>query len=119
MARRGAGAEPSEIAATSRTVLHRFRRGDRPPVHPRSPFELRIRGGPRVSRPVPVHPGSAAYDVPEPAVDDAPVRRIRVGGGYERTFQIPPLAGSDRTFHRVPLSDAHGIRLRLSPREGR
>src|SRR5512141_604731 len=104
MARRGAGADPWQIAAASRTVLHRVRRGDRPPVHSRSPFELRLRGGPRVPRTIPVHPGGATHDVPGPIVDDAAVRRIRVGGGYEHTVQVPPLAGPDRALHRVPLS---------------
>ena len=44
----------------------------------------RLRARPRRSRAVPVHARRAADDVPRPALDDAPVRRLRHGGGDER-----------------------------------
>ena len=58
----------------------------------------RARRGPRPgpARRVPVHPRRPADDVPQPLLDDAPVRGLRHGRGDQPALPLPPGAGPDR-----------------------
>ena len=67
---------------------------------------------PRVPRPVPVHARRAADDVPRPAVDHAPVRRLRHAGGHQPALQVPARARHDRPLHRLRYAGADGLRRR-------
>ena len=62
----------------------------------------------------PVHPRAVPGHVPRPAVDDPPVRRLRLGGGVERALPLPPRARPDRPLDRVRPADAARLRLRRS-----
>ena len=68
---------------------------------------------------LPLHAGRPAGHVPRPALDDAPVRRVRDGGGDERAVQVPPGSRADRAVLRLRPADPDGLRLRSSPRRGR
>ena len=56
-----------------------------------------------------IHPDG----LPRQAVDDAPVRGLRHGGGHEPALQVPPRPGSDGPLGRLP--SAHALWLRLGP----
>ena len=58
-----------------------------------------------------VHPRRPADDVPEPPLDDAPVRRLRDGRGDERALPLPPRPGPDRALGRLRPADPDGLRL--------
>ena len=49
----------------------------------------------RVPGRVPVHARRLPEHVPRPALDDAPVRRLRHGRGHERALPVPPRRGAD------------------------
>ena len=68
---------------------------------------------------VPVHPRHPPHDVPRPALDDAPVRRLRHRRGHQRALQVPARARADRALGRVRLPDADGLRLRPPALRGR
>ena len=54
------------------------------------------------------------------AVDDAPVRRVRYGGGDQRAVPLPARSWADRALDRVRHALADGPRLRLTrARSGR
>ena len=67
----------------------------------------------------PVHARRAPVDVPRAAVDDAPVRRLRHGGGDERALPLPARARPDRPVDGVRHADADGLRLGPSAVAGR
>ena len=80
--------------------LHRGRRRARAGVaarHPRNPA---------------LHPWPVSHDVSRPALDDAPVRRVRVAGGGERTVPLPARTRADGAVRRVRPADTAGVRLR-------
>ena len=60
---------------------------------------------------VPVHARRPADDVPRPAVDDAPVRRVRHRRRVEPPLQVPARAGRQGPVGRVRSADADGPRL--------
>ena len=62
----------------------------------------------------PVHARRLPVDVPRPALDDAPVRRLRHGGGDERALPLPARARPDGPLDGVRHADADGLRLRPS-----
>ena len=66
---------------------------------------------PRPARRVPVHPRRPADDVPQPVLDDAPVRRLRDRRGDEPALPLPARAGPDRAVGRVRPADPDGLRL--------
>ncbi len=76
--------------------------------HPHRP-PLRRRSA---ARGVPLHAGPLRLDVPAQAVDDADVRRVRLGGGHQRP--VPPAAGCWRhgPVDGLRHAHAHGSRLR-------
>ena len=66
---------------------------------------------PRPARRVPVHPRRPADDVPQPLLDDAPVRGLRDGRGDQPALPLPPRAGPDRAVGRLRPADPDGLRL--------
>ena len=61
---------------------------------------------------VPVHPRHPPRRLPRPAVDDAPVRRLRLGRGDEPALPLPPRARPDRPLRGLRPPDPDGLRLR-------
>ncbi len=76
-------------------------------------------GGARPAGRVPVHPRHPPDHVPRPALDHAPVRRVRHRGGHQRALQVPAGARPDGALGRVRFPDADGVRLRPPPLGGR
>ena len=64
-----------------------------------------------------LHPGRLRPDVPDPAVDDAPVLRLRHRRRDQRALPLPPRRRPDRPL--VRLRPAHPDGLRLRPPAGR
>ena len=60
---------------------------------------------------VPVHARALPGHVPRPAVDDPPVRGLRLGRGDERALPLPARARPDRALGRVRPADAARLRL--------
>ena len=52
-------------------------------------------------------------------MDDAPVRRLRLGRGHQPALQVPPRRRSDRPVVRLRPPDPDGLRLRPPPGRGR
>ena len=73
----------------------------------------------RLSRPIPLHPRRAADDVPQPLLDDAPVRGLWHRGRGQRALQIPARPGPDRPQHRLRPGDPDRLRQRRSAGVGR
>ena len=57
----------------------------------------------------PVHPRRAPRDVPQAAVDDAPVRGLRVGEGVQRALPLPARARRDRPEMAFDLPTQLGL----------
>ena len=66
-----------------------------------------------------LHARHLSGHVPRPAVDDPPVRGLRVGRGVERALPLPARAGADGALGRVRPADPARARLRRSARRGR
>ena len=77
------------------------------------------RARPRIPRRAPLHPRRVSVHVPGPAVDDAPVRRLRHRRGDERALPLPAGPRPDRPLDRVRHADPDGPRLRPRPQPGR
>ena len=97
------------------------RRPRRPaPLHglrDRDQGALRARGPARAARTrragrLPIHARGAPRDVPQAALDDAPVRRLRLGEGVQRTLPLPALEGLDRAVDGLRPAHPAGPRLR-------
>ena len=73
----------------------------------------------RQPRRVPVHPRHLSLDVPGPALDDAPVRRLRDGRGDQRALPLPARPRPDRALDRLRHADPDGPRLRPRALPGR
>ncbi|CAA9323976.1 MAG: Methylmalonyl-CoA mutase, partial [uncultured Gemmatimonadaceae bacterium] len=125
--RRGARAAPGRggrVAAAvregveARHALRQLGRRGEPGVHRARPRRARPRGR-RDARNVPVHPRDPPHRLPRQALDDAPVRRLRLGARHQRPVQVPPLAGADGALGGVRLPDAHGLRRRPPALRGR
>ena len=71
-----------------------------------------VRGADRGARRVPLHARDLPEHVPRAAVDDAPVRRLRHGGGDQRALPLPARPRPDRAEHRVRHAQPDGPRLR-------
>ena len=65
---------------------------------------------------VSVHEGHLGGGVPEPVLDDAAVRRVRLGARVEPPVPVPPRTGADGPFGGLRPADADGLRLRRSAR---
>ena len=78
-----------------------------------SPSTRTRRRGPRARAAgrVPVHARPVRGHVPRAAVDDPPVRGLRIGRGDERALPLPARAWADRALGRVRPSDAARLRL--------
>jgi hypothetical protein len=100
------------------TLRHDERHRDRRPLHRRRPRRLGSPTGARLSRRVPVHPRRPADDVPRPAVDDAPVRRLRHGRRDQPPLPLPARAGPDRAVGRLRPADPDGLRPRRAEAAG-
>ena len=92
--------------------------------------EPRLRRGRPAARPpgaagragrLPLHARRAPGDVPRAAVDDAPVRRLRLGQGVQRPLQVPARARVDRALDGLRPADPArpGLRRPALPRRGR
>ena len=68
----------------------------------------------RPARRLSLHARGLPLDVPRPAVDDAPVRRLRHRRGDQRALPLPARARPDRALDRVRHAVADGPRLRLA-----
>ena len=73
----------------------------------------------RPPRRVPVHPRAVPVDVPGPALDDAPVRRLRHGRGDQRALPLPARPRPDGAVGRLRHADPDGLRLRPRPQPRR
>ena len=73
------------------------------------------------ARRLPLHARGTPGDVPQAGLDDAPVRRLRLRAGVQRTLPVPALEGLDRTVDGLRPADPAGARLRQPevPRRGR
>ena len=96
--------------AHRRALLDHLRGRQRAPRDARE-RRARLRARPRLPGRVSVHPRCLSVDVPRPSVDDAPVRRLRHGGGDERPLPLPHGARPDRALDGVRHADPHGLRL--------
>ena len=65
--------------------------------------------------------GAAPRDVPQAALDDAPVRGLRVGQGVQRALPLPAQAGRHRALDGLRPADPArpGLRRPALPRRGR
>ena len=63
--------------------------------------------------------GTVRHHVPHAAVDHAPVRRLRHGGGDQRALPLPAGPRPDGPVRRVRLSHADGVRQRPPAVAGR
>ena len=99
-------------------ALHRF--GHRGPaaLHRGGPSGRPGSGDPRRFS---VHPRRASGDVPQASLDDAPVRRLRLGDGVQRALQVPARAWLHRAVDGLRPADPAGPGLRRPalPRRGR
>src|SRR5579862_9953010 len=129
------GAAPAEAAtrrtapatqARTRTRRAYLRRGDHRPSRNRIWYrrqtglharrrDARAGGAGRVS----VHARPVSRHVPRPAVDDPPVRRLRLGGRVERALPLPARARADGSLDRFRPADAARLRLGRSARARR
>ena len=93
------------------------RAASRNPGHRRD----RLRPPTRLSRRLSVHPRRLPVDVPRAAVDDAPVRGLRLGRGDQRAISVPARPRADGAVDGVRHADADGARLgpRAFARRGR
>ena len=87
-----------------------LRRGRRPP---------RARGAAGRARRVPVHARHPPGHVPRPAVDDAPVRRLRDRRGDQPPLPLPDRARLDRALDGLRPADPARPRLRRAALPGR
>ena len=103
-----------------RARLHRLGDRDRAPLH-RGRRRARPRGAPRRARLAAVHPRHPRGHVPRPALDDAPVRRLRHARGHQRALPLPDRARLDRPLDGLRPADPARPRLRRPalPRRGR
>ena len=69
-------------------------------------------GGAGRARLVPVHARHPRAHVPRPALDDAPVRRLRLGQGDQRALPLPDPQRLDRAVDGVRPADPARARLR-------
>ena len=95
------------------------RHPDQAGLRTRGPRRARRRPRHRAARRVSVHARHPQAHVPRPAVDDAPVHRLRHAGGDERALQVPDGARPGRAQRRLRPADAARSRLRRSARRGR
>ena len=81
----------------------------------------RPRGAARRARRAALHPRHPRADVPRPALDDAPVRRLRLARGHQRALPLPDRARLDRALDGLRPADPARPRLRRPalPRRGR
>ncbi len=101
-----------------RAPVHRLGdRGEAPLRRRRRP--ARARGAAGRARRVPVHARHPPGDVPRPAVDDAPVRRLRDRGGDQSPLPLPDRARLDRPLDGLRPADPARARLRRAPLPGR
>ena len=99
-------------ARARRAVHHDLRRAGQAPLHRGGPGRQRPGARHRLSGRLPVHARRVPVDVPRAAVDDAPVRRIRHGGGDQRAVPLPARPRADGPLDGVRHADADGPRLR-------
>ena len=64
----------------------------------------------------PVHPRRPADDVPQPLLDDAPVRRLRHRRGDQPAVPLPPRAGPDRACRSPSTCPPRWATTRTRPR---
>ena len=65
----------------------------------------------RAARRIPLHARPIPGHVPRPAVDDAPVRRLRLGRGVERALPLPARPRADGPLDRLRPADPARLRL--------
>ena len=82
------------------------------PLYDPGARRARLRPRPRLPGRISVHPRRLSVDVPRPALDDAPVRRLRHGRGDERALPLPARARADGPLDGLRHADADGLRLR-------
>ena len=100
-----------DAGAAGRALLHDLGRRERAALLARE-RRGRLRARPRLAGRLSLHARRLPVDVPRPALDDAPVRRLRHGRGDERALPLPPRARADRPLDGVRHADADGLRLR-------
>ena len=81
----------------------------------------RVRSRPRrrAARGAPVHPRHPPDRLPQPALDDAHVRRLRRGRGHQRALPPAAAGGPDRPVDRLRHADPVRLRHRRSRGRGR
>src|SRR4030095_585335 len=103
-----------------RAAVHNgFRRSYRETVHTgRRPYS-QLRQGPWRPWRAAVYPRHLSNHVSWPPLDDTPIQRLRLRGGYQRTFPLPSETWSDRLICCLPSSNVDGLRLGSSAVGGR
>ncbi len=116
--RRGPRLGIESSPSTERHVMARAAESGFPikPVYGPADLPPDLPGAPGRARAVPVHPRRLPEHVHRPAVDDAPVRRLRHRQGVERALPPPRRAGHRRAVGRLRPADADGLRLRRPDR---
>ena len=115
-ARRVASHQPGEgrrrAGRAPRAVRHDLGHRGRRPLHGRRSGRLGRGHGARPAGRVPVHARRPADDVSRPAVDDAPVRRLRQRRRDQPPLPLPARPRPDRLVGGLRPADADGLRRR-------
>ena len=89
---------------------HRLRDRDQAPLRG-GRRRARAAGAPRRAGRLPLHPRHPPGHVPRPALDDAPVRRLRQPRGHQRALPLPDRARLDRALDGLRPADPARPRL--------
>src|SRR5882672_5134660 len=98
-----------KTARTRERLHHSLKSSDPALIHSGRFVRLgcRPRFGP--ARAIALHPRHPLRDVSEPPLDNASIRRIRLGGRYQPAFSVFAFARSDRSFRRFRSADPDGL----------
>ncbi len=107
---RGARAGSRKITGAAGSVHHDFRPADRSPLHARLVTRRRLRARSQQSRRISVYARHSPDRLSRPALDHAPVRRLRHAGRDERTLQGAAQGRWHRPERRLRSADVDGPR---------
>ena len=88
------------------------------PIRPLRPGGAPVPRGARLPGRAALHARGPGNHVPEQALDDAAIRRLRNRGGVERALPLPPSPGPDRPLRRIRPPDPDRLRQRRPHRGG-
>ena len=108
------GCRATRAARARGAVRDHLRAAGRGPSTPED-GRRRPRARPRLPRRAPLHPRGLPVDVPRPALDDAPVRRLRHRRGDQRALPLPARPRPDGALDRVRHADPDGATTPITP----